>query len=311
MIQNKRVSVILHLYHTDLYPEFESLLCNFSSNIKLYLSLNNKDKNNNNLINRINSNFLATISYSDNFGADVASFLQQVCEVKEDYFIKIHTKKSTLGNNNQINWRSILLHSFFGSKKIFNNNLSLIQEPNIGSVGNKNLLMNWENTNHTKIKQICDILKIDYLNIKDRSFFAGNMFMGRTELFKKYLGPHKQKLLQLLKTEPGKVNDYDSGSFSHSLERIFGYLVSYENLEFGFSNLPYMKIKNDLAPEGYFHIITLYNNDCYIKEDMNLYGSVLEKTDKNIVIEWKHKNPTHKQNYKFISDDTIIKNNNI
>jgi lipopolysaccharide biosynthesis protein len=308
MKRHNKVAIILHLYHTDLWPELQSLLLNFSKDIKLYLSLNIKDKNNTDLINQINSNFLTFITYHDNFGADVAPFVDQICEIDEPYFIKIHSKKSTLGNKNQINWRNVLLHSLLGSKNIFKKNLTLIKKSNIGCVGNKNLLMRWENTNSKKIKKLCNILKINYNNINDKAFFAGNMFMGRTEIFKKYLQPHKENLIDLLKTETNKVDDNKYGTFTHSLERIFGYIIPYSNLEFGFTELPYIRIKNSLAPDGYFHMINLYNKDCYIKEDMNLYGSVLGKTDKNMIIEWKHKNPTHIQSYKLISKNTIIKN---
>jgi lipopolysaccharide biosynthesis protein len=304
----KNIAVVLYLYHTDLWPEFESLLVDFSNNIKLYLGLSNKDKNNTTLINKINSNFLTSITYHDNFGADVAPFVEQISNVDEPYFIKIHSKKSTLGNNKQINWRTILLHSFLGSKDIFNNNLDLITQPDIGSVGNENFLIEWENTNSKKIKYLCNLLNVSYNNINNRLFFAGNMFLSKTQIYKNFLQPYQKDLLNLLANEKNKVNDNNDGTFTHSLERLFGYLISYNNLKFNFSKLPNIRIKNTLAPDGYFNMIFLYNNDCYLKEDINVYGNIKEyKPNNYIIIEWKHTNKPQIQNYKFIKYNTIIK----
>jgi lipopolysaccharide biosynthesis protein len=307
---SKKIAIALYLYHTDLWPEFESLFLKFSNNINLYLALNVKDQTNTNLLDKITSKFSPIISYHNNFGADVAPFIQQVCNIDERYFIKIHSKKSTLGNNNQINWRAVLLYSFLGSPDIFNSNFNVIQQSSIGCVGNKNLLLNKsENTNSKKIKKLCDILNINYNNIPNRSFFAGNMFMGRTNLYKKYLDPNKEVLLNLLSAEKEKIDDRKRGTFTHSLERLFGYIVSYSNLNFGLVDLPYIKIQNSLAPGGYFHMITLYNNDCFLSEDINLYGHILDhKPERSIQIKWLHIKPNIIQNYIYLDSKTIIKN---
>jgi lipopolysaccharide biosynthesis protein len=310
MKQNNKVAVILHLYHTDLWPELQSLLINFSKDIKLYLSLNIKDKNNTNLINQINCNFLTSITYHDNFGADVAPFIQQICEVDEPYFIKIHSKKSVFGVYDQINWRKILLHDLLGSKNLFYNNLKKIsQNSKIGIVGNKNLLLkNNESSHSLKIQTLCDLIHLEYNKIKPKNFFGGNMFLSRTELFQQHFLPYKNELLDLLKNEKGKVDETPDGTYSHSLERLFGYIVSYNNLKFEFSNPSYIKIKNSLAPKGYFHMIKLYDNDCYLTEDLHVYGKILEyQPNAFMSIKWQHINNSNIQYYKFISKNSIIK----
>jgi hypothetical protein len=310
-IMKKKIGILLYLYDINLWNEFANLLIPIQDKIVLYIGLNISQKNNTLFLNNLTNNFDTKISFYKNYGVDVYPFIDQLCNLlTEDYFIKIHGKKSMLGNNKQINWRVLLLYSFFGSKNIFDHNFDLIQEPSIGSVGNKNLLFGeWENTNSTKIKYLCNILNIEYKNITNLSFFAGNMFMSKTDLFKQYFQNHDKILFNLLSQEKGKVQDYSDGTFCHSLERLFGYIISYSNLNFGFSNSFFesIKILNNAAPNKHFNMVTLYNNDCFLQEDINMYGKILDhEINKYIVIKWLHLNMPKVCKYEYIDSCTIL-----
>ena len=147
------IAVILYLYHVDLWDEFKTLLLPFQKDIKLYLGLSSKQQSKN-IETEAKNIFDSTVTYHDNYGADVAPFLNQLSLVNTKYFIKIHSKKSLYGAYNQINWRKILLYDLLGSKNLFYNNLKKIsQNSKIGIIGSKNLLLNNnENTHSIKIR---------------------------------------------------------------------------------------------------------------------------------------------------------------
>lgn len=304
----KKVAVCLQLYHTDLWPEFEKLLSPLANNIKLYLALCQDNNFTYDL-----SSFDHHISYHPNYGADVAPFLHQLNLVKEDLFIKVHSKKSKFGKNNQVNWRSILLNDFFASKEIFVSNLEhMLSNKNCGMICNQSFLSGRDIADNTsKINDICNLLNIDYHNLMKPKFAAGTMFLSRTDIFKNKLLKHINVLDGLLKNEKGKVNQISGGTYSHSMERIFGYIISEQGLDFCHPDLKKIKIFNSTAPnKEYFNLITVYDGGCYLVENPNVFGYLKKNTKDIIEINWQHtKNKDLNQPYKRLSEDTIIKAN--
>jgi lipopolysaccharide biosynthesis protein len=302
-----KLAISLSLYYLDLWSNFLQILSPFKDHIHLYLCLYNDNGSQKHIIKNAEKNFDTTILFCDNYGADVAPFLNILELIKEPYFIKLHSKKSLLGQYNQIAWRHILLHDFFGDNDIFNNNYKTIHHSNCGAIGNKFLLSsNNELYHNQKILYLCDILNIQYSNIYQYSFFGGNMFMSKTELFKQHFLPYNHLLQKLLSQETKKVNESMLGTYSHSLERIFGYIIPYNHLNFYHPQLQYIKILNTKAPNNYFHMIKLYNNDCYLQEDLNVYGHILDESESNFTIEWHHMLPNPIQKYEFVDKATII-----
>jgi hypothetical protein len=301
----KKIAVCLQLYHIDLWPEFKKLLCPYKDKIKLYLALC-KDKT----FQEDLKDFDHIISYHENYGADIAPFLYQLQLIKEDYFIKIHGKKSRFGINKQVNWRTILLHDFFASEEVFNSNLETISNNNCGMICNETfLLQNNEDTNSSKIKQLCQMLDINYAEVQNSKFAAGTMFLSKTKLFQDKLNCKFFEIDNLLKNEFGDVSLITSGSYSHSLERIFGYIVKEKNLEFCFPKHEIIKIINHDAPnKENFNLVKLYNNECYAMESPFIFGSVLE-TNSSVEIDWK--NVGKNQNYIKLNKNEIIKDSEL
>jgi hypothetical protein len=296
----------LYLYHIDLWDEFKTLLFPFKEHIKLYLCLS-KEKDNDAIAAECGNYFDSIITYHENYGADIASFLNILESIQEPYFIKIHSKISYLGIHKHINWRAVLLNDFFYSNKLFNNNFLLIQQDNIGMIGNRSLVYkNYENSHTKKIKKLCSQLGIDYGSIPNRSFFGGSMFMSHTDLFKKHFLPHNDSLQTLLAKEKGKVDETKGATFSHSLERIFGYIISINNLSFAHPQYNIIKIKNTNIDKQFFSLILMYNQDVYIQEEINLYGHMLDyEPDKKITIQWKHLSSHPTAEYHFSAQNTI------
>lgn len=281
----KKTAICLQLYHTDLWPEFEKLLVPYIDHIKLYLALC-EDKPFEYDI----SNFDHHVSRHKNYGADIAPFLYQLQLIEEEFFIKIHGKKSRFGKKNQVNWRAILLNDFFASQELFLSNIESISDPKCGMICSKPfLLKNLEDSNSENIKSLCNMLKMDYEDVKNSSFAAGAMFMSKSKIFQEQLNSKFFEIDQLLQNERGNVSNITTGSYSHSLERIFGYIIKQENLEFYFPKHETIKIINKDSPnKKYFNLVKLYNNECYIVENPAYFGEYSVNENNQVVIEWKH-----------------------
>jgi lipopolysaccharide biosynthesis protein len=310
-----KTAIILWLYHNDLWPEFYRLLKPIKEDIVLYVGLC-KENNNNDIIKILNSNFnIGNISQYENAGADVRPFLHQLPMVTEPIFIKIHSKKSKLGAKKHIAWRSVLINSVLGSKKIFDQTVdSLTNNPEAGSVCNQQLILsNMEGVHSEKIQYICKLLQINYETLTRRQFAAGNIFASRTDLYLKYFNCINQEIEAMLLMEKNKVHDFYNqlkGTASHSLERVFGYINEYNNKKIIGNNICDFKIINSKSPTGYFSLIINYDLSCYISEELNIFGKVLTIDSNCLLIEWLHMPVPTKQSYKFIDQYTIIKNEN-
>jgi lipopolysaccharide biosynthesis protein len=306
-----KIAVLLWLYHTDLWDEFYSKLYPIKDHIHLYLGLE-ESSDSACVLNRAKDSFPdLSISFHENCGGDILPFIRQISNLSEyhDIFLKLHSKKSTLCR--YVNWRSVFLHSYMRDLGSFLRNASRFNDQKIGSICNKSLLMkNHENTNSEKIKELCSILNIDYNSYGNGDFCAGSMFFGKTSLFQKYFNKNSILVLEkLLSEEKGGVDDRKEGKYCHSLERIFGYLVRDSNLNIRYSIEDAVKILNPLAPDKKLHMIRLDNNECYIQEDICVYGNILSETDSSIVIKWLHLKPRITREYKKLNNNTLVKLN--
>ncbi len=274
-----------------------------------------KDNDNSEILNNLNSLKCHTkVSYHENYGADIAPFLSQLTNVSEPIFIKLHSKKSCAGRNKHIGWRSVLVHSLIGSQNLLNNNLNkLLNNNNIGIISNKEFIFkNLERKNGEYIKKMCCILNISYDDVRDSEFIAGTMFMSRTDLFQNlFTKDIINFILKLLSAETGKVNDGYHGTYSHAMERIFTYIIKSSNLSIDYPELEHIFVINDaLGRDGLGKLIILNNDHCYIENDINIFGKILQKTDDYIEILWKHSERPVQQKYLYLNNDTLINTKN-
>lgn len=307
----KKIAVCLQLYHTDLWKEFEKLLIPYSDYIKLYVALC-KDSNFEEISHAsLRDSFLKFdhhVSYHKNYGADIAPFLYQLQLLEEEFFIKIHSKKSRFGKKNQANWRPILLNDFFASKELFLSNIESISNLKCGMVCSELfLLRNTEDSNAEKIKSLCNMLEMNYEDAKNSKFAAGTMFLSKSKIFQDKLNLNFFEIDGLLQGEPGNVSNITTGSYSHSLERIFGYIIKQENLEFCFPKHKTIKIINNQAPnKEYFNLVRLYNNECYVVENPELFGKYSVNENNQVVIEWKNTSNSISNVYNRLDKNTTI-----
>lgn len=308
-----KIPVLTSLYHTDLWPEFLEILLKNKEITIPYIALC-EDNNNLKIINDLKNRFEHYQYFiCKNAGADVMPFLTMLNSIEEDqypYFIKIHSKKSTWGSHNHVNWRNILVNDLLSDKKLIERNINILNKDCIGMIANKFLcLNNREHTNVYHIKTICNLLNIDYSDVKNSYFPAGNMFMSKTSIFKKYFNKNiNDIIICLLQDETGKITDEHRGTYSHALERIFGYIIKHDNKKISHPAHKSIKILNQIKDKKhYFHLISINNKICYVQEDINIYGNIIDTSSDSIIIEWLHLNNNVKVEYKKISHNTIVR----
>jgi hypothetical protein len=279
-----KVPVLLYLYHIEIWDEIFHLLLPIKDLIVLDISIV-KGKSNPNILSDLKNFELLKYREVENKGVDIAPFLFQINELSDTYpfFIKIHSKISLIKN---FNWRIVLLHTILGSRKIFLDNIKQITETdNIGAIVDEHMIMNNMGHNQKYIDKIADILNVDASSLSD-FFMAGNIFIGKTQLFKKYItSDFIDKIYPLLET--GSVKDEEHGTYCHAMERFFGKIIHLEK-----------HIIQDTRPQksftiysskfkNNFNIYQCYNNYCYSYNDNDLgivYGKLFYTNDKNIIV---------------------------
>jgi len=239
---NKKIPVIIWMYHTELWDEFLQLLVKNKNYVYPVVGLC-KGNDNKTIIKSIKENFNEfNIDYYDNYGKDIGPFLYQIQKIESSFFIKIHSKKSKLTFDESINWRELLVNDLLGEvllsniKTLSSDKILLpwkkIGNNDIGLISNRRFITsNHEYKNKENINHICNIINIDYEKLKNGRFISGTMFMSRTDIFKKYFNcVTLPKIIKLIKPETGDVKDTVFGTFTHALERIFGYIITNEGM---------------------------------------------------------------------------------
>jgi len=297
-----KISVLLWLYHTDLADEFYQWLSPLKDHIDLHLSLC-KDNNNSKAIAQLSTLNPVTVNFYPNTGADIYSFIHDIFDVNNPYFIKLHSKKSGWGRYKHANWRHILIDSFIGSSDTLNNNHSLLKSYNGKYLCSAPFICeNQEIFHEKKIKQLSSMMSLHQLKDKSKIFSAGNMFGGNTSFFQNTIRPYKTKLKNLLAREQGKVEE-ESGTYCHSLERIFGYMCQ-PDIVFTRGRTIKIRIVGQNIRQKNLHFSITKFNDIYCLEQPSIYGNIREFSENNLQVFWL--NTDSLENYHFIGNNTYI-----
>lgn len=307
---NNKIAILLWLYHTDLYQELINYLLPLKDFIHLYLGLCNTDQSSDikDVFDEIFSPHL-TVEWYNNSGADILPFLHQlrIAQNHHKYFIKLHSKKSYLGYNKQINWLNILLNDLL-TPSVFERNINRLEKNYHDMIGSRVFIYNnQEYYNHEKIIEICNIINLQYSNLKRKTFVAGNIFIAKCSMFDPFIA-HFDALKNKLEKETGHVIDTQEGKYSHSMERIFGYVGS-KNKKIGYSFLPTKIILTPkISHTKKLHMVELKNQECYILENVNIYGKITQnRINQDITINWLNtEQPECHTKYKYFNHKTLI-----
>ena len=298
-------AVILWLYHTDLADEFVELLKPHEKYVDIFLGVC-KDHDNHRVESLFKDNFSNVyLEYLNNAGTDVLPTLN-LLEKCTDYphLFKLHSKKNNWGTNRQVNWRVLLCNDIL-YKDNFKWTLDRLKQDHIGIVASNSMIMrNNEYTNINKIAEIVDIIGLDYSRLRIKSFIGGNIFAIKTKLLLPFI--NQPKLKKILSQEIGLIKDDDGGTYVHSMERLFGYMAEYNNKTICGAPCKTQIILNPRLKTHRLHLIKLYNNECYVQENPEVYGSILDDNDTYMRISWKNQDITTIRLYKKLNNKYLI-----
>lgn len=240
-MNNNKIPVLIWLYHKDKWNYILSKLVDCKDLVYPVIGLCS-DIDYSDIIKSVEENFEDyKIQNFENRGKDILPFLYMISEIDSNYFIKIHSKKSE--SSYFSNWFQKSIDSLISRDSLINN-IDLISkdkivntfgrsiENDVGMIANREFTVwNHEHTNSNKIEEICGIIGLDYNKVKGVRYVSGTMFHSITGLFLKYFNNKNLKIIsKLLDNEIGDVKDIESGTYTHSLERIFGYIISAEGM---------------------------------------------------------------------------------
>jgi hypothetical protein len=235
---NKKIAVILHLYFQDLWEEFYSYLSNLNGyNFQLFISLV-KGSCSEGQMSWIKKEIIdkypnAIILIVENKGLDIGGFLQCFKYIIQnglnyDYILKIHSKKSlkssaeAQGAQFGAGWRKRLIDPLLGSPVNINTCLTIINRNDIGIVSQLNNISNFIGHNTNELTILKSMLGVN----NGGQFIAGTMFWIKFSTVAHYLNNVIiiDNIYNML--ENGYVTDQTSGTYTHSMERIFGYMAT-------------------------------------------------------------------------------------
>ena len=304
-MSSKKVAVILYLFYTDTWELYRELLLKHK-NIKLFLVLNN-DNVNQHVIEDCKKHFKQSkILLTSNKGLDILPFLSTLDSIDSDvypFFIKLHSKKSIIFNDDDTNlWNSVLLHSVLGDKDILQNNISNLESnTNNAACCLETFIINNNERQHTyKIQELCRVLKIDYNKCKNTPMMTGGVFMGKTSYFKHFF---TKKNIEIIKNyvEGGRVNG-NVPTYTHALECILSYFITNKNDLIINTHVIYEDIYNTQLKSN-LSLFKTFNNFCFIKQNPMINGKITNNTKDKLCITWSNIYDKREQIY--------IKKNNI
>ena len=228
----KKVLVHLHIYYRDQTDYFIGKLSNICGcEWDLYVTMTELNSETESKLLSFKPD--AHIMKVENRGYDVWPFIRVLKSVdldKYDYILKLHTKNSNTPANriNGLNlkyytWRNELVDPLLKNKDIF---LKLLENfdryPEVGLM-----------CSHLLYKHISDGLKEDMskldnelkrlgLNVKNKKFCAGTMFIARSAPYKLF----QDDRIVNINTFPDLPCSHSTGSMAHVYERILTMIVN-------------------------------------------------------------------------------------
>lgn len=233
------IAIILHLHYQDLWYELKQKIQPLlNDQIHLYVTINKETEYTNDI--RL---FSKEVFLIKNKGMDFGPFVYTWNKIKKNgykYVLKIHGKKSEsyntkLGKYFGTIWRSQLITPLIGSKDRFYEVIDFMNNnDDIYMAGSERHFYDTyrEPIDHVNRMNCVDKIKKlnNYVNSKYHGcFFAGSMFIVKTDYLKMFFGDCNLNDLYY------EFEDYYSSNsdlLAHAMERVIGYGVDDHNGKF-------------------------------------------------------------------------------
>jgi hypothetical protein len=133
------------------------------------------------------------------------------------------------------------------------------------------------------------------------------MFMSKSSLYSNYLNKDSISYLDpLLRKETGYVTDTKGATYSHSLERIFGYICEHHNLRTDYAKYQTIRIINTKSPTNKLHLSITHSGYVFLEEDIKVNGRLLHRDEDTFTIVWRHLTKYHTRKYIKIANNMYI-----
>lgn len=225
----KRLLVILHVYYHDQIDYFIDKMKNING-VEWDLTVTYSQENE--VTKKKLLNFKKDIAFMNvgNSGYDVWPFIQVIQKIeveKYDYILKLHTKNTSCMagklNGMQLKghrWRDMLINSLLRSPEQFSRCLRLFgDDPKLGLICSYELYIGLSDIH----KEDMESLNIEAdrigVEIKQRKFCAGTMFMIRSQCLKKIIKAHFTSGMWEC------CGSHSGGTLAHVYERILSMTV--------------------------------------------------------------------------------------
>ena len=228
----KKVLVHLHIYYRDQTDYFIGKLSNICGcEWDLYVTMTELNSETESKLLSFKPD--AHIMKVENRGYDVWPFIRVLKSVdldKYDYILKLHTKNRSDASSringlslDNYKWRDELVNPLLKSKKIFLKLLDIFDRyPEVGLMCSHLLYKHISNGLKEDMSKLDNELKRLGLNVKDKKFCAGTMFIARSAPYKLF---QNDGLIDI-----GLFSDiphsHSIGSMAHVYERILTMVVN-------------------------------------------------------------------------------------
>lgn len=220
-----KLSVLVHLYFLDLWPEIEQTLQSLTVDFRLYISIGNEPTD---FTDDISDRFPGTMIFKHpNHGRDIFPFLTLARKASKEsqYFLKLHTKKSTYGNRGA-RWRRELYSGLVPKDQDLQELIiKTLENPETGIVGTSKHFYKGSTYFDGNAKAIGRALRKigrrpafeQFERTPDSfGFFAGTMFWGRFDSI--------DELLYFNSFDFDYERGQTDATFAHALERLFCFI---------------------------------------------------------------------------------------
>ena len=224
-----KYAICLHLYHYDLWEEFEASFAEVEDLVDIFITLTDHGDGVQEMSNRITSRFSnAQVLVFPNHGRDIFPFQTLVqAGVFAGYkaIAKFHTKKS----RGEENWRGRLVGSIIKDRNRFLEVLDLVENKGAGLVGSEVDMYGGHKFWHSNIegvRNLCSQLNLPEAMVAEYpEFLGGSIFVVSPSVLES-LG----SLELTFEDWPIELGQFD-GTIGHQIERLFSVICYSQNLK--------------------------------------------------------------------------------
>lgn len=224
------VTVFLHLYYETSWPILKARLCALPADWKFFINISNEDFSQA-AINDIRNTLSPVIVRSPNVGKDIGGKLALLdiylkLQYTSDLMVFLHDKVSPHSPMGE-EWRKKLFKII--DPEVIPSIVRRFENPLLGMIGVNDHLITMDSgdelvyaSNRELLEKLTHIYGIS--KTKTSAYVGGTMFWVRASIYENFFSANAPLSIRAT-LEPGNVMDHNTGTHTHSWERLLGWIV--------------------------------------------------------------------------------------